>query len=54
MLFMKKNLLLIIVATTLYHREYYHHENHERKYNYVDKHIEVPLNLKLNFWNGKQ
>ncbi len=44
---------LSVDISALYHREYYHHEAHGHKYNYVDKHIEVPLNLKWNFWNGK-
>lgn len=44
---------LSVDVSALYHREYYHHEYHERKYNYVNKHIEVPLNLKWDFWNGE-
>ena len=44
---------LSVDVSALYHREYYHEEYHGRKYNFVDKHIEVPLNLKWDFWNGK-
>lgn len=36
-----------------YHREYYHYEYLDLKSTYVNRHFEIPLNLKWDFWSGK-